>query len=144
MTFSQLDVGCVISSPSGLINLLAAPYDLHAETKSEVSVTWRKKEVANVHIEGTYLVHAERENVMEQVYVWVENPNEKVLRTALLNLENAFSQLYYTISFRLGQDIETWTCETADYTVDRHYEFAHNKIALVKATVPRLPQVAYS
>jgi hypothetical protein len=141
---SDLALSCLVSTPLGPLQLEGGPYSLHAETISEVAVTWRKKTVTNPHVEGSFTVHAERENVVVPVSVWVEAATRSALRVAQQAVEDAFSQLHYTITFDVEGDTQTWQCEAADYTVDTQQAFLMAKTALVRAKVPRLPAVVFS
>lgn len=139
-----LDVSMTISTPSGPLELATAPYDLHPDTDAERAVSWRKKEVTNPHVEGSYTIHAERENVVVPVSIWVEHPQRKQLRAALQRLEDALSQLHYQITYRVEDDTAVWDCEVADYAVQTQQAYLHASMALVAAQIPRRPRVTYS
>lgn len=139
-----LDVSMTISTPSGPLEVASAPYDLHPDTDAERAVSWRKKEVTNPHVEGSYTIHAERENVVVPVTIWVEHPQRRQMRLALERLEAALSQLHYRITYRVEDDTAVWDCEVADYSVQTQQAYLHAGMALVAAQIPRRPAVVYS
>lgn len=139
-TPGQLTITMVGTIPTGTVDLMAYPYDLHADTQANQATIWRKKEVTNPHVEGSYLVHAERENIVEDVYVWVEPDTRAEMKPALDKLRTLFGQVTYTLTFTVEGQTQIWDCQAAEYTIDSKLEFLHADIALFQAKVPRLPR----
>ncbi len=134
-------LSCTISAPGGAITLTSSPYRLEAETRREQGVTKRKSEATNPFVEGTYVVSSVRENVAEQVSVYVKAADDSATYNAVKRLTDALDQIVFTMTFAHGGMTETWTCFSADYTIGTQHEFQHAGLAVVRATVPRLPTV---
>lgn len=121
------------------LNNRSAGYQLASETKATQNITWRKTEVSNPFVEGTYVTSALKENIVETVAVYCYGTTGAVLRQKVQDLIDAFSQITYTITWTLNGAQERWTCMPADLQIGTQKEFQHAKMALVTASVPRLP-----
>lgn len=142
---TPLDIDCTITAPSGTLDLNnPGVYKLHSEALGEKQVQHRKQVAKNPYVEGEYVVSSVRENVTEPVAVWVYGSTESLLRARITALTDAFDQIQYQLVFRHEDSTETWTCQTADYTITRGYELRHAKHALIRAQVPRRPTVVFS
>jgi hypothetical protein len=130
---------CTISTTSGPLNLMAGPYDLEASSFAESAVQWRKQEVENAWVEGTFLTGAVRGNVTETLAVWVEVATEAARLAAVKALTDALEQLSFTLTFGVDGQSTTWQCQASDYAVRTEQSFRFGRITLVRAEVPRLP-----
>lgn len=128
---------------ANFIDLTEPPYDLEVGAVAEAATAWKRKTVDNPHVEGSYTVHAERENSTIPVNVWVEDPDRDTVQARVNDLTNALSQLEFLIYYRVGLAEQIWTCEVSDYTVDTQQAYLHASMALVKAQVVRRPKVVY-
>lgn len=136
---------CTITGPNGTIAIpLAGVYKFDKNTRENRQVSHRKIEVNNPFVEGAYMVHSVRENIIETIGIYVYATSSAQLRSRIDPLTDAFDQVRYTVTFKTDTATETWTCMTADYTIDSRHEFQHQYMALIKANVPRLPKVIYS
>lgn len=115
----------------------------HAEGLGIRAITRRRQTVTSPFYEGEYETHSVRENVKERVQIWVHGPSQSQLVENILLLEDAFSQSVYNIRKTLDESRQVWTCQSADYTVDQSQVYAHNRMALFTADVPRLPALQH-
>jgi hypothetical protein len=141
---NALEVSARIQSQLGWLDLQDPPsgYELDATSFVEHSTTHRKVEVSSGWMEGSYIVRSVRENVSEALVVQVTGYTSAELDAKVSALTDALEQISYQIivSFDNGQQI--WDCSVADYTVTTSRDFRFAKMAIVKATVPRLPKIA--
>lgn len=117
----------------------ALGYEVDAETRNEYAVSWRKTEVSNRWVEGTYLTNAVRENVVESLGFYVRGSTSAIMKTRLNTAIQALSDLYYTIVITLDGVTDVWECQASDYSITTQHEFLHSKMARVKAKIPRKP-----
>lgn len=143
---SDLDISVQIETPTGWLELEdeANGYTVGADSFVSSAVTHRKTEINSEWMEGTFISRAVRENVTETVAVYVTGNSPHQLATRLNRLTDGFNQLSYAMVVRFGDVSETWSCWVSDYTVATKTELRHATIAVVSATVPRLPSVAQS
>jgi hypothetical protein len=109
-------------------------------TKSQVH---RRVTAQSPFYEGTYLIHAVRENITEQITVGVLGVSQNDVTENLLLLEDMVSQPSFLLRLTMGDHRETWSCQTADYSMERGHIMMHNCRAMMKLSVPRLPDVTY-
>lgn len=145
----DLSLGVTLSSPSGdlFLNYLDvnSGYKVEKSFREQRQQTFRKQSVESRWVDGSFVVHSVRENVIEQVSVYVYGATHTDWLQKLLALQAAFSQLSYSMIFTYGgTTTEYWSCQPADFTVRTQQEFQVAKMALVQAQVPRLPKVTYS
>ena len=95
------------------------------------------------YFDGTYLVHSTKDNVTEEFAVYVYGSSQNHVTENLLLLEEIFDQAAYRIRLRFDDHQETWSCQTADYSVERSHVFMHNVMAVMKFQVPRFPKISY-
>lgn len=114
-------------------------YELHKDSIATKQVTWRKQEVESPWAEGTFVNRAVRGNVTEAMHVWVAGASPFELDQRLTAFTDALGQLQYQVRVRTGDLLETWTCLPADYTIQTQQEYRFATLALVQATIPRLP-----
>lgn len=133
-----------ISSPAGGTINLQQPgvYKFERSTRDNRQVTKRKIDATNPFVEGTYTIAAVKENVVENVSIYVYATNQADLKTRVAALMDCLDQIKYTIVYGVDGNNETWTCFSADYAVQSQQEYQHAYLALVKANVPRLPKVS--
>lgn len=135
----------ILSGPAGNIELQnPGIYKLEASTRADRSVTQRKITAGNPFVEGEFTVHSVRENVTEAVSVYVYASSAGVLRQRINEVCNALDQVHYTLAFKTDTDTETWTCMAAEYSIRQQHEFQHSYMALISASIPRLPKVVYT
>jgi len=114
-----------------------------AESLGDKTVARRRTTVTSPFYDGEYEVHSVRENVRESLQVYVLGPSQSQLTEHILLLEDIFEQFVYNIRVTLDEHREVWTCQSADWSVDRSHVQAHNNRAVFKVEVPRLPKVSY-
>lgn len=114
-------------------------FKVAAEDMGTSSTAWRRKEVASSFYNGTFLVHATKENVSEALSIWVYGQSQNDVSENLALLSELFSQDRFHIRVRYGDHQETWFCMTSDYSIERTHVYMHNQMAVFKAQVPRRP-----
>ena len=136
-----LDVSAKIETPTGWIELddPEGGYELAADSFATAAISHRKTEVSSEWLEGTFVTRSVRENVAEAVNVYVAGATPYELAARLKALTDGFDQLGYAMVVRFADAAEDWSCQVADYTIETKVEMRHATIALVKASVPRLP-----
>ena len=117
----------------------AGGYELHKDALATQQTTWRKQEVESPWVEGTFVNRAVRGNVPEAVVVWVAGSTPFELDQRVSAFTEAIGQLQFQIRVQIGDLLETWTCFPGDFTVETQQEYRFATIALVRATIPRLP-----
>lgn len=138
-------ISAVLSGPTGNIQLQQnGIYKLEASTRDQAGVTQRKTDATNPFVEGTFTVAAVRENVTENISIYVYAPSMSVRRARIDAITEALDQTHYTLAFTTEELTETWTCMAADYSIARRHELNMHYMALIKANIPRLPKVVYS
>lgn len=139
---SELDMSVKIETATGWLDLAdGALFDLEATTFDSQSVTWRKQEATSPWVEGSFVTSAVREDVTENlsVYVYGESRSEHMrMRKALTD---ALGQLTYRILVRVEETAVYWDCEPADYSITTSREFLHATMCVVKAQIPRKPEL---
>ena len=93
--------------------------------------------------DGTYLIHSTRENVQEMLTIGILGGSQNQVTENLLLLEELVSQPSFRIRLTMGDHQETWLCQSADYTIQRGHINMHNTRAMMRISVPRMPQVSY-
>lgn len=139
---ADLDVSASVLAPTGWIELedAANGYELHKDSFARRATSHRKTEVANEWVPGTYVTRSVRESVSEDVVVYVRGASPFELSERVSALTDAYDQLAYSFKLRIGDLEQTWSCASpADYTVETQQEFWIATLAVVRATVPRLP-----
>jgi hypothetical protein len=103
------------------------------------AVQFRRDEVENPFLEGKYTINALRENVTEEVVVYVYGGNTMSTAEAVRNLTDAVSQTRYRMEITIEDARRSWWCYASDYTVTTTIEFMHARMAEVKIQVIRDP-----
>lgn len=119
-------------------------YVLEASTMQDFQVQWRKKEVQSPYLPGTWVVQAVKDNVQENLVVWVRGSDHYEMTTYLHRLTDALDQLYYAIWWKVDTDEFAWHCQVADYQVSSDRDLRHASICKVSAKVPRYPEVEHT
>jgi hypothetical protein len=140
---SDLDVSLQLMTPGGWLELEDPDngYELHKDSFATRSVSHRKQEAASDWIEGSYTARSVRENVVEEIVVWVSGATHFVMDARVDALLAGLEQLSYPVIRRTTDLQETWSCTVADYTIETSQEYSMATLALVRAKVPRLPAV---
>lgn len=141
---TDIDVAASIESPTGWIALedQVGGYELASDAFSEKGYSHRKTEVSSEWIEGTFVSRSVKENTTEKVSFYVLAATPFALAAKIQRVTDAFDQLSFGMVVRFSDCQETWVCQTADYTISTKQELRHATMALVNATVPRLPTCA--
>lgn len=141
-TLENFDVE--ISSGSMWISLAnGLRYYMGAEDFGDKAQVNRRITASSPYYEGTYLVHAVRENVQEMLSIGILGASQNHVTENMLLLEELVSQPSFRIRLTMGDHVETWSCQQADYTIQRGHIMMHNTRAVMKISVPRLPAVSY-
>ena len=134
-----------ISSPYGWLYLGdGTQYRIGAASFADQAVTFRRSEVSSPYVEGTFVVNALRENVVETLEVYVEGTEELSLTMATRALGAVLCQVNYTVQVQLRRDVFTWSAYAADHTVSTRRELLHARVAQVTAQIPRDPSVTHT
>lgn len=139
---TDLDLKVLIETSTGWVDLSDdQSYAIEASSFGDSTVSWRKQETSNTWVEGSYVSSAVREDVTESLAVWVYGENRYEHEMLKQKLTDALGQLQYRIMLRREEAVVYWLCEPADYTVTSGHEMQHARLALVKASISRKPDV---
>ena len=116
---------------------------MSSEDFGDKSQSLRRITAQSPYYEGTYLVHAVRENVTETISVYVLGSSQNQVTENILLLEELVSQFSFRVRLTLDDHVETWKCQQADYTIQRGHVLMHNGRAMMRLSINRLPDVAY-
>ena len=137
---TPLIVRASVSSPTGWIDLNDHErYELEATSRNNRSVKFRRQEVTSPYLPGTWLINAVPDMISEVVSVWVRGTSHFDLTRNVSALEDAFSQLSFTIRWATDDSYEEWMCQLSDYTIATQREYQHARVAKFTAEVPRYP-----
>lgn len=131
----------MVSTPAGYLALNSEPYRLAGDTLNLEAVTHRKAEVTSPYVEGTFVVHSVRDNVILPLNIWVEGATYNDLREAVLTLCAAFDQPHFTVMATIDTRTELWNCVASDYSVSNQRELLHSLVARVDVQLVRHPSV---
>lgn len=118
-------------------------YYVSPEDFGEKAQVLRRITAQSPFFDGTYLVHSTKENITEMITVYVLGNTANQVTENILLLEDAVSQASFTVSVTFGNHQEVWSCQAADYTISRGHLMMHNTRAMMKLSIPRLPDVSY-
>lgn len=135
----DLLVGCRLTVPGGWLDLMSGPYRLSADAFTEQETTWRRSEVASPFVEGSWTVNAVRENVTEQLDVWVRGVDTAGTSRAVQALLDALAQLNFGLEVTFDSVTAFYQCYVADVSVKTPRELRFSRMAQVSALVPRHP-----
>lgn len=134
-----MDIDFLVSTSAGILSLNNDPYRLAGESFATESVTHRRTEVTNPHVEGTYIVNALRDNITTPVSVWVTTATRAELIPAVRLLCAAFDQVSFTSQLVIDGYAQFWNCYASDYTVTTSRELMHATRARVDVELVRDP-----
>lgn len=132
-------IKCRMTTDSGWLDLMSDPYKLSSESFVDESMTWRKQEVSNPFVDGTWVVNATKDNLSSIVDVYVRGSTTMQTRLAIEALKAAFSQINYGIEFTNDDVVMYYKCYVADYSIKTPREFRFSTMAQFTATVPMDP-----
>jgi hypothetical protein len=116
---------------------------MSAEDFGDKAQVLRRITATSPFFDGTYLIHSTRENVQEMLTIGILGGSQNQVTENMLLLEELVSQPSFRIRLTMGDHQETWLCQSADYTIQRGHINMHNTRAMMRISVPRLPQVSY-
>lgn len=135
----ELLVKARVTTASGWLDLMSGPYRLTGDALVEQGYTWRRSDVSNPFVDGTWTVSAVRENVVENLDVWVRCDTTGELAVAVRELQDAFSQLNYGLEVTFDNVTYYYRCYLADITIRAPRELRFSRMAQVNASIPRHP-----
>ena len=100
---------------------------------------WDRKTVNAPWVDGDITVARRRQNVMEQLLVYVAGSDQSTLMSNLRTLRDAFTQDRYTLQITVGSAQNAWDCEAADYSMLYDTAHAYNKYVVATFQIPRKP-----
>jgi hypothetical protein len=104
------------------------------------AVQWNRRQVEAPWVDGSITVERHRQNVSEQLSVYVAGSSIGDLDTNLGALIAAMQQDRYTFQLVVGGANHAWDCEAADISqVLYDTTHVHNKYVTVTFSVPRKP-----
>lgn len=136
---SDLNISCRMTTPNGWLELNNGLYRLSAEAFGESETTWRRIEADNPFVEGTWTVSAVRENVTENLSVWVRGNYPEQTSAAIQELLNGLSQRNFGLEVTFDGVTRFYTCFVSDATVSASGPMRVARMAQVVAQVPRHP-----
>lgn len=116
---------------------------MSSEDYGDKAQTLRRVNAQSPYYEGSYLVHAVRENVTETLSIYILGVSQNDVTENMLLLEELVSQPSFRIRITHQDHVETWKCQQADYSIQRGHLMLHNTRAMMRLNVPRLPSVTY-
>lgn len=139
---ADLVTAAVLTSSLGVLDLHdEVSYKLESSTRDNRQVTHRKQDATNPYTEGSLTVHAVRENVTENVSVFVYGTGQQSAKELVDAFTDVLDLPYYVLALTIGDNDELWYCTTADYSIQTTQPLQVARMALVKAAIPRLPKV---
>jgi hypothetical protein len=133
---------CHMTIPGGLMNLDDhEKYIVAGDSFTAQTMTWRRQQVQSPYVAGKFTTHAVPDMVTEQLNIWVLGDNQMHLQRNLADLIDAFSQVYYQITWSVDIQSYTWNCEMADYSIDFTNTLTFSRHLSFKANIPRLPAI---
>lgn len=136
-----LPVACRITTPGGWLDLMDGPYRLSADAFVEQQITWRRNDVTNPFVDGAWTVMALKENVVEQLDVWIRGATTAQTTAAKEALLDALAQLNFGLEVTFDTSIAYYQCSVADVVVKAPRELRFARMLQVSASVPRQPHV---
>lgn len=116
-------------------------YKVGAETMASTQVQWRKVMAESPITEGSYVVHAVRALVTENIQIYVHGADMWMVNENLAKLEQLFARLDFSLRITMDWYRETWRCQTAEWSSQRSQVMSHNYMAVFQVDVPRFPTV---
>lgn len=116
-------------------------FKIGANSFANSSQTLSKTGAKSSIYDGEWIVHSTKENVEEQVELFIKGGTYAEVEAAAELVVEAFSQDTYYARLSLDDHVETWFCFPADYAKRRNHVNAHNRRTELVFSVPRLPTV---
>lgn len=113
-----------------------------ADSFAEEATSWRRTDVTNPFVEGTWTVNALRENVTESLSLWVRGDRYTSTQQGIELLKATFSQINYVLQVSFDGERRTYTCYVGDFSVKASRELRHAKMANFTVQIPRHPAYA--
>lgn len=136
------DLHCVMGGTVGGIDLgNGIQYDLHADTRSQRQVSWRKQTVENPWVEGSYDVQAVRGNITELVAVWVYGSDPSEFRRNVEYVAAVLASPSWPLVWTINGLTETWDCTFSDYNLETQREFQYANTGIMRMSIQRRPRV---
>jgi hypothetical protein len=135
-------VAHVTRSQLGLANLAINDHTTYVIAGPAImggAISWDRKTVNAPWVDGDITVARRRQNVMEQLQVYVTGSDQGAMMTNLRTLRDAFTQDRYTLQITVGSAQNAWDCEAADYSVLYDTAHAYNRYAVATFQIPRKP-----
>lgn len=128
------------------VDVAGVGYLLHADTRNARAVQWRKQTVENNWVEGSFDVSAVRQNIIENLWVWVYGSSHDDCERKITALTNVVSQQSFNATWLEStttgtQTQEVWSCSWSEFTVETQREYHYANMALVKINLNRRPRV---
>lgn len=114
-------------------------YKVTAGSLGDSAVSLNRIEASSPFYDGSYQIHTTKGNITELIEVTVYGVDNVEVKDNIARLIKWFSQPTYKVRRTLGEDVTTWQCYTAEYSIERSHILIHNRMARVKFNVPRLP-----
>ena len=134
-----LPVTCRLTTPGGWLDLTSGPYKLSAQAFVEQATTVRRSEVSNPFVEGAWTVNSQRENVTEQLDVYIRADTAVAVQEAVSKLLEALNQVNFGMEVTIDGVQTFYQCYVADVSVRTPREFRFSRMAQVSAQIPRHP-----
>jgi hypothetical protein len=112
-----LSVRLYVSSTSYLELNDNSTYRIADGSFENQAITHRRKTAASPYVEGTYVVSSLRDNVTEQLNVYVMGASTYATRSALATLQSALEQPIFTLVRVVNNWQTVWTCYSSDYSM---------------------------
>lgn len=103
------------------------------------AVQHRRKTATSPFVEGEYVVSSLRNNVTEQLNVYVNGATQYASRLSLKSLQAALEQPSFTVVRTVDNWKTTWSCYASDYTMQASKPLIHAKMVLVQIQLLRDP-----
>ena len=136
---ADLDISCRLTTPNGWLEVNGGKYRLSADAFNSSATTWRRREASNPFVEGTWTVSAVRENISEQLSVWVRGDTPEQTSACVQELLDALAQRNFGIEVAFDSVTRFYTCFVADAQVSMTGPMRVARMAQVTAEVPRHP-----
>lgn len=118
-------------------------YQVSSEDFGNKQQSLRRIEADSPYYDGSFTVHVTKQNVTESLSIYVRGASQNHVTENLLFLEELFMQPTYTMTLRMDDHLETWSCEPSEYSIERSHIYMHNGMAVFKVQVLRHPTVTY-
>ena len=124
---------------STFIDLNTSPYRIADGSFAQQSVQHRRKTASSPFLEGEYVVSSLRQNVTEQLSVYVSGVSQYATQTAVVALQNGLEQTQFTVVKRLNNMQTTWSCYASDYTMQSNRALTNANLIQVQIQLIRDP-----